>query len=133
MGNDTGTGRDGKFQFMPESYNYGMKNLLSYDEYYYKDYRTQKILVDVNSGETMEWRVDDNEKLRQFLKVYPEITVVEQEIPTVRLAIVVQGKVFYDGPNPMGIDCYPFVPVLGYYAPQMPYFDWRVQGVVRGS
>jgi len=32
----------------------------------------------------------------------------------------------------MGIDLYPFVPVLGYYEPQIPYFPWRVQGVVRG-
>jgi hypothetical protein len=32
----------------------------------------------------------------------------------------------------MGIDQYPFVPVLAYYAPQMPYFPWRIQGVVRG-
>lgn len=132
MGNDTGTGRDGKFQFMPESYNYGMKNLLTYDEYYYRDYRTQRILADVNTGETMEWRIDDDEKLRQFLRAYPEVIIIDQEIPTVRLAIVVQGKVFFDGPNPMGIDSYPFVPVLGYYTPQMPYFEWRVQGVVRG-
>ena len=38
----------------------------------------------------------------------------------------------YHGPNPLGIDQYPFVPVLGYYNPQMPYFPWRIQGVVRG-
>lgn len=132
MGNDTGTGRDGKFQFMPESYNYGMKNLLTYDEYYYRDFRTQRILADVKTGETMEWRIDDDAKLRSFLRAYPEVVVLEQEIPTVRLAIVVQGKVMYDGPNPMGIDSYPLVPVLGYYAPQMPYFEWRIQGVVRG-
>ena len=31
--------RDGKFQFMPESYGYAIKNLLTYDEYYYRDYR----------------------------------------------------------------------------------------------
>ena len=35
--NDSGTGRDGKFQFMPESYNYGYKDLLTYDEFYYRD------------------------------------------------------------------------------------------------
>ena len=38
----------------------------------------------------------------------------------------------YSGPNPMGVDPYPFVPVLGYYDPQIPYFPYRVQGVVRG-
>jgi len=32
----------------------------------------------------------------------------------------------------MGIDQYPFVPVFAYYTPQIPYFPWRVQGVVRG-
>jgi hypothetical protein len=37
----------------------------------------------------------------------------------------------YDGPNPMGIDDYPFVPVFGYYTPELPYFQWRIQGIVR--
>ncbi len=130
-GNDNGTGRDGKFQFMPESYNYGMKNLLTYDEFYYRDYRTQKMLVDSQTGETMEWK-GEKEALKMFMQRYPQVSVIESEIPTVRLAIVVQGKVFYDGPNPMGIDSYPFVPVFSYYAPQMPYFPYRIQGVVRG-
>jgi hypothetical protein len=132
IGNDWGTGRDGKFQFMPESYNYGMKNLLTYDEYYYRDYRTQKMLVDTETGETMEWRSADEERLKEYLKAFPTVTTIEQDIPTVRLAIVVQGKVMYDGPNPLGIDSYPFVPVFAYYSPQLPYFPWRVQGVVRG-
>jgi hypothetical protein len=132
IGLDSGTGRDGKFQFMPESYNYGMKNLLTYDEFYYRDYRTQKMLVDSETGETMEWKNDKDDRLELFLQTYPSVTMIEQEIPTVRMAIVVQGKVMYDGPNPMGIDQYPFVPVLAYYAPQMPYFPWRIQGVVRG-
>ena len=60
------------------------------------------------------------------------MTMIEQDIPTVRLAIVVQGKVMYDGPKPMGIDNYPFIPVFAYYNPQLPYFPWRIQGVVRG-
>jgi len=132
IGNDSGTGRDGKFQFMPESYNYGMKNLLTYDEFYYRDYRKQKMLVDRQTGETMEWKSEDQDRLKLFIQTYPQVTVIEQDIPTVRLAIVVQGKVFYDAPQPCGIDHYPFVPVLGYYNPQLPYFPWRIQGVVRG-
>lgn len=129
MGQDN---RDGKFQFMPESYNYGLKNLLTYDEFYYRDYRTQKMLVDSQTGETMEWKSSNEDSLREFLQIYPQVTVIDQEVPTVNLAIVVQGKVMYHGRNPMGIDSYPFIPVLGYYNPQMPYFPYRVQGVVRG-
>ena len=131
-GNDSGNGRDGKFQFAPQSYNFGMKNLLTYDEYYYRTYRTQQMMVDAQTGETMEWKAQNPEGLKQFLELYPQVTMVEQEVSTVNVAIVVQGKVMYDGPNPLGIDQYPFVPVWAYYEPQMPYFPWRIQGVVRG-
>ncbi len=132
IGNDSGTGRDGKFQFMPESYNYGMKNLLTYDQFYYRDYRSQKMLMDTETGEVQEWRGNDDESLELFLQTYPSVTVIQQDIPTVNLAIVVQGKVMYHGPNPDGTDKYPFVPVFAYYNPQSPYFPWRIQGVVRG-
>jgi hypothetical protein len=123
--------RDGKFQFMPESYNYGMQDLLIYDEFWYVDTRKQKILCDPESGEVYEWRGQDDD-LDYFQKIYPNIVMLNQEIPTVKLAIVVQGKVMYHGPNPLGIDRYPFVPIWAYYEPQIPYFPWRVQGVVRG-
>lgn len=132
QGNDNDSGRDGKFQFTPESYGYSTKNLLTYDEFYYRDYRTQKMLVDTETGESTEWRSTDDEKLKEFLRTYPSITVVNQEIPTCNLAIVVQNKVLYDGPNPSGIDRYPFVPVFCYYRPEMPYFNWRITGVVTG-
>ena len=132
MGGDGGNGRDGKFQFMPETYNYGMKNLLTYDEFYYRDYRTQKMLCDTQTGEVMEWKSEDPERLKMFLDQYPTVTMIENEVPTVKLAIVIQGKVMYDGPQPMGIDSYPFVAVQAYYNPQMPYFPYRCQGVVRG-
>ena len=132
IGNDNGSGRDGKFQFQAESYLYGQKNLLTYDEYYYRDFRHQKLLVDTETGETQEWRSEKDEGLRYFLSVYPQIKVIESEVPTTKLAIVIQGKVFYSGPNPMGIDQYPFVPVLAYYQPEIPYMEYRTQGIVQG-
>jgi hypothetical protein len=124
--------RDSKFQFQPEHYNYSFTDLLTYDEYYYRDYRTQRMLIDSQSGETTEWRGTDEDGLKLFLQTYPSVTVVQQEIPTVKLAIVVQGKVLYDGASPLGIDRYPFVPVFAYYRPELPYYEYRVAGVVRG-
>jgi len=124
--------KDGKFEFMPESYQYARSRLLTYDEFYYRDYRTQRMLIDSQTGESLEWRGKDEDALREYLSLYPQITVVDQEVPTVRVAIVVQGRVLYDGPNPLGIDKYPFVPVLGYYNPQLPYYPLRIQGMVRG-
>lgn len=124
--------RDGKFQFLPESYNFSVYNLLAYDEFYYREYRNAKLLCDTQTGLTMEWKHNNDTRLRQYLKLFPQIQLIEQEIPTVNLAIVVQGKVMYDGPQPNGLDIYPFVPVVGYYHPELPYFPWRIQGVVRG-
>jgi hypothetical protein len=130
-GNPTGTGRDGRFQYMPESYGQTQQNRLSYDEYYYRDYRKQKLLIDKVTGETFEVPDKEDIDLSTFLAHYPQVTVIEQEIPTVRMAIMIQDKVFYDGPNNLGIDTYPFVPVLGYYNPMMPYFYSRIQGICR--
>jgi hypothetical protein len=122
--------RDGKFQFMPESYGYAQQDLILYDEFWYQSTRKQKMLVDVQSGECTEWRGHD-EDLADFLHFYPEIMVIDQEIPTVKLAVMVQGKVMYHGQNPLGIDRYPFVPVWAYYEPNLPYYPWRIQGVAR--
>jgi hypothetical protein len=123
--------RDGKFQFMPESYNYGMQDLIIYDEFWYLSTRKQTLLVDTTNGETIEWKGQDEDQ-EEFLGMYPQVIKIDQEIPTCKLAIVVQGKVMYHGPNPLGVDRYPFVPVWAYYEPQIPYFPQRIQGVVRG-
>lgn len=131
QGNPTGTGRDGRFQYAPESYGQTQQNRLAYDEYYYRDYRKQKILVDKETGEVMEITNQDSIDIEEFLKNFPQVTLIEQNVPTVRLAIMVQDKVFYDGPQPLAIDCYPFVPVVGFYNPMMPYFYSRIQGLCR--
>jgi hypothetical protein len=123
--------KDGKFNFMPESYGFAMQDLIIFDEFWYLASRKQTMLVDPSNGECIEWR-GQPEDLAEFMSEYPQVMKLEQEVPTVKLAIVVQGKVMYHGPNPLGIDRYPFVPVWAYYEPQTPYWPWRVQGVVRG-
>jgi hypothetical protein len=130
-GNPSGMGRDGRFQYMPESYGQTQQNKVAYDEYYYRAYRKQKLLVDTVTGETFEATDKDPEEVKLFLELYPEVTLVDQDIPTVRMAIMIQNVVFYDGPNPLGVDTYPFVPVIGYYNPMMPYFYSRIQGICR--
>jgi hypothetical protein len=123
--------KDQRFYFMPENYNLTTRNLLPYDEFWYQSTRKQKLLVDTKTGETMEWTAD-KERLDMFLATYPEVKVQTITRPTVRMAIVLNDKVMYDGPNPLGIDRYPFVPVVGYWDPDQIYAMWRFQGVVRG-
>ena len=122
--------RDGKFQFMPEAYNYAMQDLLIYDEFWYQETRRQKVLIDNQTGESMEWKGTD-ENLAEFLKSFPQVILAESEIPTVKLAIQIQDRIFYNGPNPLNIDKYPFVPVWAYYRPELADFPYRIQGITR--
>lgn len=123
--------KDGKFNFAPESFLHGYEDhFLTYDEYWYKDTRKQQLLVDMRSGQTMEWKGSQDD-LNFFLSTHGGIEVVTNRIPTCKLGIVVQGHILYHGKNPLGIDSYPFVPVFAYRDPNLPHFSLRCQGIVR--
>ena len=122
--------RDNKFYFMPENYNYAAKRLLPYDEFYYLDERKQTVIVDVDTEEVIDW-TGDAEVLKEYLRDFPNVRSAEVVRPTCRLAIVLSDHVFYDGPNLLGIDRFPFVPVFGYYYPDVPVYSLRIQGIIR--
>ena len=130
--NTSVNGRDAKFQFLPETYNPAITDLLTYDEYYYRDYRTQLMFADAETGEVVEWKSNDKEELRYYMEQFPQLRLIKQEIPTVSMALVIQGKCVYAGPNPNGSDKYPFVPVFCYFNPEAVDFPNRIQGIVTG-
>jgi len=121
--------RDAKFQYMPEVFAFDQNNQLTYDEFYYRSFRKQKLLVDRMTGQIMEWKSPDENLLRLYLQRYPSVTVIEQEIPTVRQAILVNNNTIID--ENFELDEYPFVPVMTYFNPEVPFWNWRVQGIVR--
>lgn len=122
--------RDGKFQFQAQAYNYSMNQLLPLDEVWYREDRVGTFLVDNQSGETMEYR-GKKEDIEDFLLQNPNVSLDERRVGTVKLGMVLNGSVMYDGENPLGIDNFPFVPVIGHYTPEVPYMQWRCQGMVR--
>ena len=46
----------------------------------------RKMLCDAETGEIMEWKSENEEGLKQFLETYPQVTMIESDIPTVRLS-----------------------------------------------
>lgn len=131
QGNPTGMARDGRFQYMPEAYGYSQGNRISYDEYWYRDYRRATFLYDTNTGEMIDVSRQEKIDMERFLHDNPQVQKLEKDIPTIRLAVVLQDQVFYDGENPLGIDEYPFIPVIGFYNKSMPYMYQRISGVCR--
>jgi hypothetical protein len=86
-------------------------------------------MIDKNTGETFEITNQEKIDIDRMLNDYPSLKIIDHKVPTVRLAIMIQDKVFYDGPS--GLDRFPFVPVVGFYNPMMPYFYSRIQGICR--
>lgn len=129
-GNPAGAGsRDGRFQWLPEAYGQSQKNVISYDEYYYRDYRSTIMLYDKDTGEKREFIDDGTIDLNLFLEENENVEAIRQDVPYIRLCILVQDEVYYDGPS--GFSDYPFVPVIGFYNSMMPYFYNRIQGICR--
>lgn len=131
MGSNAGP-RDGKFYFQPESFNFSYKNLITYDEFYYRDFRSQKLILDTQTGETTEYKDPDEDRLRDVLQRNPTLTVIDTVVPTVKHAILLNGQVMSSGPNPMGIDDFNIVPLMCYYTPDVPEYNLRIRGVVSG-
>lgn len=126
-GNQQGSTVDGRFQYEAAARGYSMSPKLAYDEYWYRDYRKQKKLYDKMSGEMIDVSYRDDIDIDKMLEENPQLKLDECMVPTVRLCITIQDKVFYDGPNPLLIDRYPFSAVVGYYNKAMPYMYNRIQ------
>jgi hypothetical protein len=105
---------------------------LSYDEYYYRDYRTADMLIDTVLNKKREYFGKEKDVLSYFLKQNRSIIHNKEKIPTVKLCILVNGIVMYDGENPLGIDEFPFVPFFGQQSPSMTDMYLRFQGLPRG-
>lgn len=121
---------DTKFTFMPQQYNIRRKGFLAYDEYWYLTDRMGTFIVDPETYESTE--VDfDKEELGRLKAQFPQIVVVREKVPTVHLAIIVNNTCFYNGPNPLGVDMYPFTPFVGYHDLANNNYSYRYQGIIR--
>ncbi len=121
---------DTKFTFMPQQYNIRRKGFLAYDEYWYLTQRMGTFIVDPETYESIEVDLTKDEMQRMKYQ-YPNVVIVHEKVPTVHLAIIVNNTCFYDGPNPLGVDMYPFTPFVGYHDLSNNNYAFRYQGVIR--
>ena len=129
--------RDNKYQYLGiyRQYNstYIAKNLCTYDQYWKRVNKEQKYLVDMETGVTEEWNGNKEEEkaLKEMLKQTPRLQLIYSHKRTVELNIIVSGQLLYTGPDPTGLDTYPFIPVLLYHEPLIDTFELKIQGIVR--
>lgn len=133
-----GTYRDDKFYYMPEVYQIQFPNLIALDEYWYLSTREATYIIDKQTEECQEFDGDEatlKEALQALYARAPEMKgrmkVIKRPKPTTRRSIILNDRVMVDEPNPYGIDKYPYVPTLGYFSPDTPYYAYKFRGVVR--
>ena len=129
--------RDNKYQYLGiyRQYNstYIAKNLLTYDQYWKRINKKQKFLVDMETGVSQEWNGsrDEEEILKSEVAQNPRVQLINSYKRSVELNIIVGGRLLYEGPDPTGLDTFPFIPIIGYHEPLIDTYELKIQGVVR--
>lgn len=128
--------RDNKYQYLGiyRQYNstYIAKNLLTYDQYWVRVNKPQKYIIDTDSGMTQEWNDDlEGKTLKEVLDANPNIQLINSYKRTVELNVIVGGQLLYSGPDPTGLDTFPFLPVIAYFEPLIDTYELKIQGIVR--
>lgn len=123
--------RDDKFTYMSFARNWGMQKLLNYTEYWRRKWEVRDVLVDMESGETTEWK-GPRDRLQFIQALHPNLKIIRKPVRSVELGIIVEGELLYYGKDPWGLDDYPCVPIFGGdYAPTYDLYTWKLQGIVR--
>ena len=122
--------RDEKFTYEPYARQWGLQELLAYNEYWKQRYKKGWLLVDKITGEQKPWKGDKN-RLQMMQKFFPNLAVIEGYYKTVEYNVIVENRLLYSGEDPWGIGEYPFVPVYSVFEPSYDLFQWKIQSLVR--
>lgn len=122
--------RDEKFTYEPYARQWGLQELLAYNEYWKQRYKKGAILVDRNTGDQKPWK-GDKKRLSILQRVFPNLAVIEGYYRTVEYNIIVENRLLYSGMDPWGIEEYPFVPYWCVFDPSYDLAQWKWQGLQR--
>lgn len=122
--------RYGSFYFLPENYNMARNDLMVLSYVWYKWKRKKKQLYSRSRNQFFDFAGGESQ-LDAILYGIEDFEVVEIEVPTWKLAVVLNDQLMYQGDNPLGFDDCPFVPMLWNYEPHNNYYDLRCRGLVR--
>lgn len=129
--------RDNKYQYLGiyRQYNstYIAQFLCTYDQYWKRITKEQKYLVDEDTGVSEEWfgTKAEEKALKETLLHTPQVRLITSHKRTIELNIIVGGQLLYSGPDPTGLDTFPFMPIIAYFEPLIDTYDLKIQGIVR--
>jgi len=122
--------RNGKFYFLPENHNLARNDLLVLSNVWYKSKRRKKLLYNHNDGQTYEF-TDKDQYLMDLVKNTDFFEVIEVDVPTWKLAVILNEQLMFQNFNPLGFDECPLIPIFWNYEPHIAQYDLRVRSLTR--
>lgn len=122
--------KDGKFQFLAQNWYQYQQEMYAYDEYWVRDYKKARLVIDRATGETAKWS-GTREQFQLLRRYNPNVDLISSNIPTIKLHVLVNNHLVYEEQSPYGLDRFPFVPFCCYHYPEVQNYAYRYQGIVR--
>lgn len=122
--------RDEKFTYEPYARQWGLQELLAYNEYWKQRYKKGWILVDKVTGDQKPWK-GSKKRLEMLQQFFPNLAVIEGYYKTVEYNIIVENRLLYSGENPYGLDEYMQVPFYCVFEPSYDLYQWKYQSLQR--
>ena len=122
--------RDEKFLYEPYARQWGLQELLAYNEYWKQRYKKGWLLIDKVTGEQKPWK-GNKKRLEQMQQFFPNLAVIEGYYKTVEYNIIVENRLLYSGDDPWGLGEYPFVPYYCIFEPSYDLYQWKYQSLQR--
>jgi hypothetical protein len=122
--------RYGSFYFLPENYNMARNDLMVLSYVWYKWRTKKKKLYSKTRNQFFDF-AGGQEQADVLMQNIPDLEVVTVEVPTWKLAVVLNDQLMFQGDNPLGFDGCPFIPVFWNYEPHINYYDLRVRSLIR--
>lgn len=122
--------RDEKFTYEPYARQWGLQELLAYNEYWKQRYKKGWLLIDKVTGEQKPWK-GNKKRLEMMQQFFPNLAVIEGYYKTVEYNIIVENRLLYSGEDPWGLGEYPFVPFYCVFEPSYDLYQWKYQSLMR--
>lgn len=125
-----GWSRDDKFNWLPYQVQPNGEDLLAYNEFWEQKYRNVPVLVDMETGQQIEFDKKDG-RIRELMRMFPQLKMISRPKRYVEKHIIVNETYLKTEENPYGLNEYPFVPFFAIFEPESDDWGLKVQSLMR--